>query len=233
MSLSPKLRYLFFAAMLLPLQSCAFYYKAEPIEAWVVDAETKQPLEGVIVVAHWQLKGGLEGGNPVGQMMIMETVTDAKGRFYFPGWGPKLRSLRGDIKDQSPGILLFKSGHKYRGLQNKTTNKTIRGDLDLPLKSDWDKKMIELQRFKGTTEEYANHIHSLDNDLEWARYGENCEWKQVPVMLVALHRMSESFSSQGVKLRGWQIGATIRKVTEVGNQKRCGSADDFFRKYLS
>ena len=44
-------------AFLLPLQACGAppWYKAEPIEAWVADAETNQPLEGVIVVAHWQL----------------------------------------------------------------------------------------------------------------------------------------------------------------------------------
>ena len=116
-----KLRYVLLMALLLPLQACGapFWYKAEPIEAWVVDAETNQPLEGVIVVAHWQLKGGLEGGNPVGEMMVMETLTDAKGRFYFPAWGPKLRSLDGRLKTQSPGILLFKSGYEYRGLENK------------------------------------------------------------------------------------------------------------------
>lgn len=220
--------------LLIPLQSCAFFtYTALPIQAWVVDEKTNQPLEGVIVVAHWQLKGGLEGGNPVGQMMVMETVTDATGRFYFPGWGPKLRSLKGELKDQSPGILLFKNGYEYQGLQNHTTNKSMQGDLEIPLRSIWDKTTIKLEKFRGTVEAYADHVRSLDNYLEWARYGEDCEWKQIPAILVALHRMSESFSSQGVKPEGWQIGVTIRKVTDVGNQKQCGSASDFFRKYLS
>ena len=53
-----KLRYLLLMLLLLPLQSCAFYYSAAPIEAWVVDAETGKPLEGVIVSANWQLKAG-------------------------------------------------------------------------------------------------------------------------------------------------------------------------------
>lgn len=229
MTLMAKLRYLLFVAMLLPLQSCAFYYTAEPIEAWVVDAETKKPLGGVIVVAHWQLKGGLEGGNPVGQMMVMETVTDTKGRFYFPGWGPKLRPWYGELKDQSPGMLLFKGGYEYQDLLNHTTNKTIRGDLEIPLRSIWDKKTIEMERFEGTMEEWAEHVHQLDNALGWARrYGENCEWKQIPQMLVAIHRLGKQFESQGVNLR---VGS-IQKITDVSKQKQCGSAEDFFRSYL-
>ena len=63
-------------------------YTAEPIEGWVVDKENGQPLEGVIVVAHWQLEGGFEGGYPMGQMRVLETLTDAQGRYYFAGWGP-------------------------------------------------------------------------------------------------------------------------------------------------
>src|SRR5690348_13390482 len=77
------------SVLILSLQACttsATYYSAEPITAWVVDAETKQPLAGVNVVAHWQLEGGLEGGNNIGQMMVMEAVTDTAGKFSFPAW---------------------------------------------------------------------------------------------------------------------------------------------------
>ncbi|MEN8107236.1 MAG: hypothetical protein ABFS22_04440, partial [Pseudomonadota bacterium] len=30
-------------------------YSAESTEGWVIDADTKKPVEGVIVVANWQL----------------------------------------------------------------------------------------------------------------------------------------------------------------------------------
>lgn len=220
-------------ALLTPLQSCGFFtYQAEPIQAWVVDAETNQPLEGVIVAAHWQLKGGLEGGNPVGQMMVMETVTDAKGRFYFPGWGPKLRSLKGKLKTESPGLVLFRSGYAYRELENHLTLKALRGELEIPLRSDWDKKTIPMEEFKGTREEYAEHVHSLDNGIEWARYGENCEWKEIPRMLVEIHHLGKQFDAHGIKLKGWRGGARIRKISDVGNHTQCGSAEEFFRDYL-
>src|SRR5882672_257399 len=63
----------------LPPSACAsfpFFYRAEAIEGWVADAETGMPLEGVIVVGHWRLKGGFEGGNPVAELKILESVTD-------------------------------------------------------------------------------------------------------------------------------------------------------------
>ena len=54
----------------------------------MVDAETHQPLEGVNVVAHWVLNFGLEG-TVHADLMLMETVTQSNGRFYFPAWGAK------------------------------------------------------------------------------------------------------------------------------------------------
>ena len=98
--------------LLSPLQGCAaLQYSADPIEAWVVDAETNQPIEGAIVVAHWELKGGLEGGNVMGQVMVMEAVTDDKGKFNFPAWGPKWHIGWGGLGDSDPELLLFKSGY--------------------------------------------------------------------------------------------------------------------------
>lgn len=188
-------------ALLAPLQSCAFFYTAKPIEAWVVDAQTKKPLEGVIVVAHWQLKGGLEGGNPVGQMMVMETATDAKGRFYFPGWGPKLRPWYGELKDQSPGILLFKSGYESRGLQNDTTDKTMRGDLDIPLRSIWDGKMIELKPFgeKRDVKDIFRDFELLNSSVETIiREAESCNWKKIPKMLLGIREQRFFLIGKGV-----------------------------------
>lgn len=203
-------------------------YSAEAIEAWVVDAESRRPIEGVIVTVNWQLLGGFEGGNALGQMKVMETVTDKTGRFYFPAWGPE-RRLRGYLRE-APQLLLFKPGYEYRRLANEY--RFTPGERSQKVRrSDWNSKMIEMRPFRGTIEKYAEHVYILDSYLEFARYGEDCEWKKIPRMLVTLHHMSESFESQGVKLQGWQIGARIRKVTDVGNEKQCGSPQEFFKNY--
>ena len=65
-------------------------YFGLPVTARVVDAETGQPVEGVMVVANCPMRGG--HGTPAGQAMVMEAVTDKDGVFHFPWWGPSFRS---------------------------------------------------------------------------------------------------------------------------------------------
>jgi hypothetical protein len=43
--------------LLMPLVACAKKYSAEPITAHVMDADTQEPIEGVVVVAAWVLEG--------------------------------------------------------------------------------------------------------------------------------------------------------------------------------
>ena len=66
-------------------------YSAAPIHGWVVDAETKQPLEGVHVVAQWILQTGLLHGEHTSRLHIVETVTDPKGGYQLPRVGAKPR----------------------------------------------------------------------------------------------------------------------------------------------
>ena len=86
------LKILFVLGTLMALPACAgpLTYSAEAIEAKVIDADTKKPLDGVVVTANWQLEEGTLGGNvQAGQLMVMEAVTGKDGKFAFPGWGPK------------------------------------------------------------------------------------------------------------------------------------------------
>ncbi len=209
----------------------SFTYTAEPITAVVVDADTKKPLDGVVVVANWQLESGTPAGSlEVGQLMVMEAVTGPDGKFTFPGFGPKTVWNR-YLVDRDPQLLLFKPGYEYRRLLNPYSSDWALRTRPMR-RSVWDGKVIELKPFRGTAAEYAEHVYSLDGSLEWARYGDNCEWRQIPRMLVTVHLLSEQFESQAIKLKGWRGGARIRKVIHVGKQNQCGAATEFFRAYL-
>jgi hypothetical protein len=215
------------------LSACAgpVTYSAEPTEAKIIDAETKQPVEGVVVVAHWVLEGGLHLDR-VGDLVILETITDKQGKFHFPAWGPIRHWKNSRLTYMDPRILIFKSGYEYQVLSNRLTTAALKGEGGPVRRSDWNGKTIALKPFKGTVEEYAEHVYNLDNEMRFARYGNDCEWKKVPHMLVELHRLSKQFDSKDIKVRGWQIGARIRKVTDVDNQDRCGPAEEFFKSYL-
>ncbi|MHB8535099.1 MAG: peptidase associated/transthyretin-like domain-containing protein [Sulfuricaulis sp.] len=145
------LKILFVLGALVSLPACAgpLTYSAEPIEAWVVDAKTKQPLEGVVVTANWQLEEGTLGGSvPAGQLMVLESVTDKNGRFFFPAWGPK-RVPKGHLVNDDPQLLLFMSGYEYQRLNNPySSNRELR--LRPVRRSVWSGRTIELKKFVGT-----------------------------------------------------------------------------------
>ena len=90
------------------------YYTSDPIEAWVVDAETGQPIEGAVVTANWQLVAASldTGGRKVRQLEVFETVTDKEGRFHFPGF-TRINFSLDELREEDPQILIFKAGYRY------------------------------------------------------------------------------------------------------------------------
>lgn len=200
------------------------YYSAEAIEARVIDAVTKKPLEGVVVTANWQLiEGTIGGSRPIGQLKVMEAVTDKNGRFTFPAWGP-VEVSKGHLVSEDPQLLLFKSGYHYQRLSNKYTS-----DRELRLRpirrSDWTGKTIELQSFKGSKEKYAKHLGSLNNDLYPLLGSEACDWKQIPQMLLALTQQSRAFRKLGIEAL-YDVDVYL-PVSE----RKCGSPKAFFEAY--
>lgn len=114
-------RFLLILTIAATMEACADpYFTAAPIEAWVVDAETGQAIEGAVVTANWQLVGfGFDtGGRKLGQLEVMETVTDQNGRFYFPGF-TKVNISGNQLREEDPQILIFKSGYRYMRITNQ------------------------------------------------------------------------------------------------------------------
>jgi len=218
---------------MITLPSCTTMYRAEPIEAWVVDSETGQPVEGVVVTANWELEIGTVGGNvPVGQIMVIEAVTDKDGRFSFPAWGPKWTPLEmpnpmkspAHLVNRDPQLLFFKSGYKWFGSENNFTVDYNTGTLR---KSDWNGKTIKIQKWKGNLKDYSWSLSLLSDSMGFAFRGENCEWKNTPRMLALLFRETEVLQQHGAYTGG------IRGINQLpGQSGPCGSARDFLKEYL-
>ncbi len=186
-----KMRYLAVAVCVV-LAGC---YAAEPIEAWIVDAENGQPVEGVVVMANWQLKGGMEGGNDVGQLMVMETVTDKKGDFVFPGWGPKF-AVPGGIKADRPQYLIFKTGYKPLRLSNHVTSDY---GYSIVLKSEWNGKTIKLDKAAAGPKDHLEEFRFFNDDLETIiRDYKTCEWKRMPNMLREVRKQRLELTAQAI-----------------------------------
>lgn len=193
--------------LLANLGGCATF-SAEPIAAQVVDADTGEPIEGVVVVAHWELHGGSFTGDalPCGVAGVEEAVTDQEGRFQLPGFGPIRVSC--DVQIWNPMLIFFKPGYEPYAVNNSagaaTTNPLETVSVS---RSDWDGKVITLAKnrdmdLRKETSSYALDFGGL-NTL-WlsfvVNYPGGCYWKQIPNMLRAVMAQENVFHEAGNNL---------------------------------
>lgn len=85
-------------------------YSKPEFRGRVLDAETKQPIEGAVVVVlyeKWEF-GGPGGGNTL-PMDAKETLTDGKGEFYFPSYKTMIGPLS---RESETEFIFFKPGYK-------------------------------------------------------------------------------------------------------------------------
>jgi hypothetical protein len=215
------------ALLAFPLSACGFVYSAGSIEGWVVDAETEKPISDMVVVAHWQLKGGFEGGTPVNEVKILESLTDQNGRYFFPAWGPRF-ALMGDLSSDAPVILMFKRGYKFLGLGNYNRQDGIVS------RSEWNEKTVKLGRFNGTLAQYAQHLSGLNSDL-WTigydvgrHWGDPCGWKSFPNMLRALDPLDREI--EPLRLGYRTVAGMLRDNDSKLHSAGCGTVTDLFGK---
>ena len=215
-------------ALLLQAGAAAQTYSAKPIKATVVDANSGEPLAGVSVVAQWVLHGN--GWNRVGDLELMEAVTDVDGSFHFPGWQGKTPPMAGlyrtRLGNADPELVFFKSGYKVRGVGNDLQpERLLDANHTWQRYSDWDGKVIKLEKFNGNMEVYtalaAGTLTGLGEGLE-------CPWKRAPRFISALIRERDRLNKLGVR----NYLPSIEQMERYFKNANCGSAKEFFGEYL-
>jgi len=81
-----------------------------PYQGKVADAATKEPIEGVVILAHWYKDIPTVAGAVSRYYDVQETVTDENGEFLIPGQGPRVMS-----NIEPPLLHIFKAGYEYLG----------------------------------------------------------------------------------------------------------------------
>lgn len=114
MELNTKIKiFVFLICITLSTPSHAFWwmvYHKPAFQGKVIDAETKKPIEGAVVVAVYKKYPIISGpgGGSESIMDIKEILTDAKGEFYFPSYTTVIQpfSIEG-----SADFIIFKPGY--------------------------------------------------------------------------------------------------------------------------
>jgi len=210
----------------------ALSYSAKPIRATVVDAETGQPIEGVIVNAYWHLED--QGGHGLGPFNLTEAVTDSKGVFYMPGWGPlevprspdqPLRRAR--LDPDQPWLQLFKPGYKFQTVAGNESTSYLNDPFwtgDPVRASAWDGKVIKLERFQGPDERY---LRRLEGARASAGIGA-CWWVKTP-------RMTAAFIREGERLKAVRGRNELLRFDEIDERYKgqyCGSPQGLLGDFL-
>jgi hypothetical protein len=199
-------------------------YSADPITAWIVDKDTGAPIEGVNVVAAWELKGGLEGGNIVGYVMVMEAVTDASGKFAFPAWTKRHRGW-GAITNGAPKLIYFKTGY-YSGAEVNSTGTDV---APAHMHSDRDGKKILLPRFTGSLEEYGRSLSLfLAIMIDELLSRDDCNWRAIPKFLWAVEQQHRVFVAQHVS-EFWRLNS-LDSLSQ-SYSRNCGSLRQYVEEH--
>lgn len=87
-------------------------YYDKSISGYVVDAETKKPLEGALVIGMWQLSGFMSQGFD-GYANVLVEKTDNKGDFKIPCWITfKPWKVGSAVHELAPKIVIYKPGYR-------------------------------------------------------------------------------------------------------------------------
>lgn len=178
--------------MLLPgLVDASAALAAGPWKAQVVDAETGQPLEGVVVLMYWITYTGGPAGWAGGEFYDAEEVlTDASGRFEVPSrWVFTLNPF----KKVSREMIIFKPGYgqlRFRGsaewdkllpeqakARREQALKDFEGDgvvMELPPLKTREERLRFYRQFGGTPPrvppEYTKRLRAAE-EAERAYFG--------------------------------------------------------------
>ena len=164
---TPKILFLLFANFwILSLQtayasSASFYYSDGPWSGRVIDAETKQPIEGAVVVVLWHKVYSTPTGDSSYFFDAVEALTDKDGKFFIPQFKalnliPIIRRIEG------PDFIIFKPeytafpGRAYDYFYKYFPNSPLR--LDRGHLAELFKKevIVELLRLKTKGERLHN-----------------------------------------------------------------------------
>jgi len=206
-----------------------FVWFSTEFRARVVDESTGRPVSGAIVLANWELVGGIVEENLLGQLAISEVVTGTDGDFRIPAWGPRFVLGLGHLATTEPKIRILSPNYSPFILNNQPRPMMASnyGRADMVIHFLYQDQDLKLKPRSTDLHAYDQALDYLRLELSFIYYGRNCEWRSAPRTLAFIHNRKRELSQH-------HRGAQLYYVNELGNQTHCGdpSPVKLSREYL-
>ena len=164
---------------------CGLVVMSPSFSGTVIDSENGGPIEGVAVVAKWDIHG--VEYSTVGVLAIEEAVTDSAGKFTIPNLGPRFNKKRffGGLSSYAPELIIFKNGYEPQFIRNYHA-RTIAGVYRTA--DALDGRTVSLEPNRGEMIDYVQLVQGVDSRVSRLLTDPDCTWQQIPRLLAEVHR---------------------------------------------
>lgn len=177
-------------------------YRSPAIEGMVLDANTGVGVPGAAVVAYWEVRGAPFVGETE-PFELLETTTDASGRFAFSAWGPRLRpSPFKFVPREAPKLFVFKEGYLPTSILKNFDYISQRQPVRLQVPS--------------SLANYAEAVEHLAESIPWF-VGARCVWASAGKFLARVQHTAVALQEKGewharIPLEYWGLEYWGRRI---------------------
>lgn len=158
-----KKTYLFLTFIFI-LAGCLYPARYDgPYKGRVIDANTRKPIEGVVVLGTWS-KGNRTVAGVVHEFYdARETLTDKNGEFEISGVGLRVMS-----NVEPMNVLIFKAGYQHIGIGSWESFKEDGGLLRKKIEWDGDRAIIPLRKWtlKERLERFGSYYVNIPDNMQ-------------------------------------------------------------------
>jgi len=153
---------------LLLIFSLLFLFISTPTTFRVLDAKTKQPIEGAVALVEWTSTGGLPGLSHTKTAKLAEDVSNSNGKLTIPGTWGRLALQTPHIKVYKPGYVGWDSRSIYLGyLGNDIRVDHSKKRTDFSMKN----QNIFLEPWDEKKHSYISHGHFISVIIDFRDVG--------------------------------------------------------------
>ena len=172
--------------------SWLLYHKPE-FKGRVVDIDTKQPIEGAVVVAiYYKSTLNPPAGSYSNVIHVKETLTDKDGRFRFPSYTTFIHPLSYSGNCE---FLIYKPGYGNLGEEPVEDHFSGRAPSFFERKAYWNKNLVFRFLTDGTVE-IPRLTTKEDRKDAWERagiWGAQIDKAEVPILVNIVDREEKTF----------------------------------------